>query len=118
MGPFSSSFGNLYILVAMDYVSKWVEATTLRTNDAKVVVKFLQKNIFSRFGTRKAIVSDEGTQFCNRIFTATLAKYGIKYKVATTYYPQISDQLEVSNKEIKKILEKVVNPKRMTSPLN
>ena len=49
MGPFSSSFGNLYILVAMDYVSKWVEATTLPTNDAKAVVKFLQKNIFSRF---------------------------------------------------------------------
>ena len=74
-----------------NYISKWVKATTLRTNYAKVVVKFLQKNIFSRFGTLKAIVCDKRTQFCNRIFTTTLAKYGIKYKVAATYYPQISD---------------------------
>ena len=47
MGPFPPSFGNLYILVAMDYVSKWVEAVALPTNDAKAVVNFLQKNIFS-----------------------------------------------------------------------
>ena len=88
MGPFPPSFGNLYILVVVDYVSEWVEAVALLTNDAKAVVKFLQKNIFSRFGTPRAIISDEGTHFCNRTFAATLAKYGIKHKVATTYHLQ------------------------------
>ena len=59
MGPFPSSFSSLYILIVMDYVSKWAEATTLSTNDAKEMVKFIQKNIFSRFGTPRAIVNDE-----------------------------------------------------------
>ncbi|GJX50412.1 reverse transcriptase domain-containing protein [Tanacetum coccineum] len=57
MGPFPSSRGNKYILVAVDYVSKWVEAKALPTNDARVVVKFL-KQLFSRFGTPHAIISD------------------------------------------------------------
>ena len=82
------------------------------TNDAKTIVKFLQNNIFSRFGISRAIVSNEGTHFCNRMFTAALAKYGIKHKVATTYHPQTSGQVEVSNREIKNILEKMMNPNR------
>nr|GEV39762.1 reverse transcriptase domain-containing protein [Tanacetum cinerariifolium] len=57
MGPFPSSKGNKYILVVVDYLSKWVEAKALPTNDASVVVKFL-KSLFSRFGTPKAIISD------------------------------------------------------------
>ncbi|GJU48449.1 reverse transcriptase domain-containing protein [Tanacetum coccineum] len=59
MGPFSSSRGNKYILVAVDYLSKWVEAKALPTNDARVVVKFL-KSLFARFGTPRAIISDRG----------------------------------------------------------
>ena len=51
MGPFSNSFGNQFILVAIDYVSKWVEAVPTKTNDNEVVVKFLKENIFSQFGT-------------------------------------------------------------------
>ncbi|GJW43103.1 reverse transcriptase domain-containing protein [Tanacetum coccineum] len=64
MGPFPSSRGNKYILVAVDYLSKWVEAKALPTNDARVVVKFL-KSLFSRFGAPRAIISDRGTHFCN-----------------------------------------------------
>ncbi|KAH9698290.1 hypothetical protein KPL71_023958 [Citrus sinensis] len=112
MGLFPPSFGNLYILVAVDYVSKWVEAATLPTNDAKTMVAFLQKNIFSRFGTPRAIISDEGTHFYNKVFTAAMVKYGVRHKVATTYHPQSNGQAEVSNREIKKILEKVVNSTR------
>nr|GEW09558.1 retrovirus-related Pol polyprotein from transposon TNT 1-94 [Tanacetum cinerariifolium] len=67
MGPFSSSRGNKYILVAIDYLSKWVEAKALPTNDARVVCKFL-KNLFARFGTPRAIVSDRGMHFCNDQF--------------------------------------------------
>nr|GEV62407.1 reverse transcriptase domain-containing protein [Tanacetum cinerariifolium] len=62
IGPFSSSSGNKYILVAVDYLSKWVEAKALLTNDAQVVYKFL-KNLFTRFGTPRAIISDQGMHF-------------------------------------------------------
>ncbi|KAH9770111.1 hypothetical protein KPL71_012262 [Citrus sinensis] len=110
MGPFPPSFGNLYILVAVDYVSKWVEVAALPTNDAKTMVAFLHKNIFSRFGTPRAIISDDGTHFCNKVFAVAIVKYGVRHKVTTTYHPQSNGQTEVSNREIKKILEKVVNP--------
>ncbi|BBH06778.1 transposable element gene [Prunus dulcis] len=112
MGPFPASYGNLYILVAVDYVSKWVEAAALPTNDAKVVVRFLRKNIFTRFGVPRAIISDGGTHFCNRQFNSLLAKYGITHKVSTPYHPQTSGQVEVSNRELKKILEKTVSASR------
>ena len=68
MGPFPMSFGNSYILVEVDYVSKWVEAIPYEHNDHRVVLKFLKENIFSRFGVLKAIISDGGTHFSNRPF--------------------------------------------------
>ncbi|GJR28509.1 reverse transcriptase domain-containing protein [Tanacetum coccineum] len=71
MGPFPSSKGNKYILVAVDYLSKWVEAKALPTNDARVVVRFL-KALFARFGTPRAIISDRGTHFCNDQFAKSL----------------------------------------------
>ena len=108
MGPYPLSFGNLYILLAVDYVSKWVEAVATSTNDAQVVVKFLKNNIFSRFGTPRAIISDEGTHFANKIFDSLMEKYGIKHKMALGYHPQSNGQAEVSNREIKLILEKTV----------
>ncbi|XP_070013222.1 uncharacterized protein [Nicotiana sylvestris] len=95
-----------------DYVSKWVEAAALPTNDAKVVVGFLKKNIFTRFGTPQAIISDEGTHFCKRAFEKLLAKYDVRHKVATPYHPQTSEQIEVSNREIKSVLTKTVNATR------
>ena len=64
MGPFLLPNRNKYILVAIDYVSKWVESQALLTNDVKVVVKFLKK-LFSHFSTPRAIISDKGTHFCN-----------------------------------------------------
>ena len=66
MGQFPLSNGNRYILVAVDYVSKWVEAIASPTNDARVVTKFLKKHIFSRFGVPRAIINDGGSHFCNR----------------------------------------------------
>ena len=90
MGPFSSSLGNQYILVPLDYVSKWVEAIPSKTNDNKVIVKFLKENIFSCFGTPHAIISDNDTYFCNRSFEALMRKYAITHKFFTSYQPQIS----------------------------
>ncbi|KAL4342245.1 hypothetical protein GQ457_08G021830 [Hibiscus cannabinus] len=112
MGPFSSSFGNLYILLAVDYVSKWVEAIATTHNDAKTVQRFIKKNIFTRFGTPRVIISDEGRHFDNRSIAAALRKLGINHKLSIAYHPQTNGQAEVSNKEIKSILEKVVNPNR------
>ena len=112
MGPFPSSYGNKYILVGVDYVSKWVEAIASPTNDAKVVTKFLRKNIFSRFGTPKAIISDGGSHFYTHQFESLLKKYDVTHKVATLYHPQTSGQVEISNRAIKTILEKTVNASR------
>ncbi|XP_031270500.1 uncharacterized protein LOC116128868 [Pistacia vera] len=99
-------------IVTVDYVSKWVEAEALRTNDTRVVVKFLKKHIFIRFGTPRAIISDGGMHFCNRQFDNLLKKYGITHKVATHYHPQTSGQVEVSNRELKQILEKTVTSRK------
>ena len=109
MGPFPTSYGYAYILVGVDYVSKWVEAIPCKTNDHRVVLKFLKENIFSRFGVPKAIISDGGSHFCNKLFKNLMAKYGVKHKVATPYHPQTSGQVELANMEIKTILMKVVN---------
>ncbi|XP_068332811.1 uncharacterized protein [Pyrus communis] len=112
MGPFPSSFGYLYILVAVDYVSKWVEAIATRTNDHKVVLNFLKDMIFCRFGTPRAIISDGGSHFCNKPFESLMKKYNINHKVSTPYHPQTSGQVEISNREIKNILMKTVSPTR------
>ncbi|GJV50126.1 reverse transcriptase domain-containing protein [Tanacetum coccineum] len=111
MGPFPSSRGNKYILMAVDYLSKWVEAKALPTNDTRVVVKIL-KYLFARFGTPCAIISDRGTHFCNDQFTKVMLKYGVTHRLATAYHPQTSGQVEVSNRGLKRILERTVGENR------
>ena len=112
MGPFPTSFGYIYILVGVDYVSKWVEAVPCGAADHKTILKFLKENIFFGFGVPKAIISDGGSHFCNKPFENLLSKYGVKHKVATPYHPQTSGQVELANREIKTILMKVVNSNR------
>ena len=102
----------MYILLKVDYASKWVETIATLTNDAKVVLKFLQKNICTQLRASRAIISDEGSLFCNKVFNALLAKYGVKHKVALAYNPQTNRQVEVSNKEVKLILKKIVSTNR------
>ena len=112
MGHFPTFYGYAYILVGVDYVSKWVEAIPCKTNDHRVVLKFLKTNIFSRFGVPNAIICDGGSHFCNKPFENLVAKYGVKHKVATLYNPQTSGQVELANREIKTILVKVMNNNR------
>ncbi|GJT31876.1 reverse transcriptase domain-containing protein [Tanacetum coccineum] len=111
MGPFPSSRGNKYILVAVDYLSKWVEAKALPTNDARVVCKFL-KTLFSRFGAPRAIISDRETHFCNDQFTKVMLKYGVTPSSLHALSPQTSGQVEVSNRGLKRILERTVGENR------
>ncbi|XP_072062127.1 uncharacterized protein [Arachis hypogaea] len=96
MGPFLSSYSNNYILVAVDYVSKWVEAAPLDTNDVKVVMSFLKKYIFIRFDVPRNLISDGGSHFCNKQLDAL----------------QTSGKVEVSNREFKRILEKIMGAPR------
>nr|GEW25983.1 reverse transcriptase domain-containing protein [Tanacetum cinerariifolium] len=92
---------------AVDYLSKWIEAKALPTNDARVVVKFL-KSLFSRFGIPRAIISDRGTHFCNDQFTRVMIKYGVTHRLATSYHPQTNGQVEVSDRGLKRILKRTV----------
>nr|GFA88741.1 reverse transcriptase domain-containing protein [Tanacetum cinerariifolium] len=111
MVPFPNSKGNKYILVAINYLSKWVEAKALPTNDARVVVKFL-KSLFARFGTPEAIISDRGTHFCNDQLAKVMSKYGVTHRLSTAYHPQKSGQVEVTNRGLKRILERTVGENR------
>ncbi|GJU40674.1 reverse transcriptase domain-containing protein [Tanacetum coccineum] len=107
MGPFPKSYKFEYILVAIDYVSKWAEAQALPTNDARVVVAFLKK-LFCRFGMPKALISDRGTHFCNKIMEKTMKRYGVNHRFSTSYHPRTSGQVENTNRALKRILEKTV----------
>ena len=89
MGPSPPSQNNLYILVVVDYVSNCAKAIASLINDSNVVLKFLRKNI-TRFGTPRALLSDNGTHFCNKPLELLLKKYGIFYKITTLYHPQTS----------------------------
>ncbi|RDX61983.1 gag-pol, partial [Mucuna pruriens] len=79
MGPFPVSNGYSYILLAVDYMSRWVEAVATRP-------------MMLRFGVPKALISDLGSHFCNRAMSSLLEKYGVVHRVATAYDPQTNNQ--------------------------
>ena len=89
-----------------------MEAIPTRTNDHKIVLKFIKEHIFSRFGVPRAIISDGGLHFFNRYFENLLKKYGVTHKVSIAYNPQTNGQTELANRAIKHILEKTVAPNR------
>nr|GEV29173.1 reverse transcriptase domain-containing protein [Tanacetum cinerariifolium] len=98
---------NKYILVAVDYLSKWVEAKALPTNDARVVCIFL-KSLFARFGSPRAIIIDRETHFCNDQFAKVMLKYRVTHRLSTAYHPQTSGKVKVSNRGLKRILERTI----------
>ena len=76
------------------------------------MIKFVKKHIFCRFGTPRVLISDGGAHFCNVQLKKVLEHYGVQHRIATTYHPQSNGQVEVSNREIKRILEKTVATSR------
>ena len=112
MGPFPSSFGNMYILLVVDCESKWVEATACPKNDDITMVEFIQRNILSRFGSPRTIIIDEGSHFENKVFAKLMSRHGIKHIMGLAYHPQSNGQAEIFNREIKKILDKTVSASR------
>ena len=112
MGSFPPSFKNLYILLTIDYVSKGIEAIVAPRNNAKLVVKFIHKNILTQFGALRCILNYEGSHFYNKAVSSLLVKYCVKHTKGLTYHPQSNGQVEISNREIKNILEKIVNMSR------
>ena len=109
MGPFPMSEQCEYILVAVDYVSKWVEALPFVAADSRSSKKMFQEIIFPRFGVPRVVISDGGSHFIDRTFRKCLSELGVDHRVATPYHPQTSGQAETSNKQIKNILQKTVN---------
>ena len=108
MGPFPPSFGNLYILLVVDYVSKWVEVIAFPRNDTNTLVGFVQRNILNRYGASRKIISDVGSHFSNKQFEKLISRYGVRHAMGLAYHPQSNGQAEISNREIKDILEKTV----------
>ena len=107
MGPFPSSFGNLYILLAVDYVSKWVEATVCPKNDANTIVGFLQRNILSIFGAPKTIISDGGSHFANKVFEKLMNRYGIKHIMSRLIILKQMDKLKFPIGRSRKFLKRL-----------
>ncbi|GKB63834.1 reverse transcriptase domain-containing protein [Tanacetum coccineum] len=97
--------------LAIDYVSKWVEAQAFPTSDARNVVNFLRR-LIARFGIPKALISDRGTPFCNYQIEKAMKRYGVVHRFSTTYHPQTNGQVKNTNCELKRILEKTIGNNR------
>ncbi|GJY98055.1 reverse transcriptase domain-containing protein [Tanacetum coccineum] len=117
--PWFANYLFEYILDVVDYVSKWAKAQALPTNDGRVVITFLKK-LFYHFGMPKALISDRGTHFRNKITEKTMKRYGVNHRFSTSYHPQTSGQVENTNRSLKRILEKTVkdNPAIWSRKLN
>ena len=109
MGPFPKSKNCEYILVVVDYVSKWVEAMPCRAADAKSSKRMFEETIFPCFGAPRMVISDGGTHFIDKNIHKYLSRHEIYHNIVTPYHPQTSGQAETSNKQIKNILQKTVN---------
>ena len=110
MGPFPPSDGKEYILVTVDYVSKRVEAIPTMTNNHWEVIRFVTRCIFTWYGCSRAIINDGGSHFNNAHFRALLKKYRVHHRITTPYHPPENGQVEVSNREVKIILKKIIRP--------
>ncbi|VFQ93701.1 unnamed protein product [Cuscuta campestris] len=92
--------GKKFVMVAIDYFTKWIDAEAMTTITVRQCEKFVWKNIITRFGAPRIIVTDNGPQFRNPRFTAYLASFGVKHSKASVAYPQGNGQVENANRTI------------------
>src|SRR3954471_18301521 len=112
MGPFPPSHKYTHILVSVDYVTKWVEAIPTESVDHKTSLKMLKDVIFPRFGVLRYLMTDGWSHFTHGAFRKALAKYDVNHRIASPYHHQTSRQVQLTNREIKLILQKTVNSSR------
>ena len=112
IGPFPSSNGYTHILVPVDYVTKRVEAIPTCSVDHNTSIKMLKEVIFPRFGVPGYLMTNGGSHIIHRAFHKMLAKYDGNRRIASPHHPQSSGQVELSNRELKLILQKTVNTSR------
>ncbi|MCO5598133.1 hypothetical protein L7F22_052225 [Adiantum nelumboides] len=101
-----------YIIVATDYLTKWVEAKATTRNDAKTTAQFLYENIFTRYGLPIQIVSDRGTRFINEVIEQLLDEFMVIHCKSAPYHPQANGQAESTNKILVTVLTKIVSESR------
>ena len=109
MGPFPYSNGYTHFLVAFDYVTKWVEAIPTSSADHNTSIKMHKEVIFPRFGVPRYLMTDDGSYSIHGAFRKMLAKYDVNHRIASPYHPKPSGQVQLRNREIKLILQKIVN---------
>jgi hypothetical protein len=113
IGPINppSSAGHIFILTTTNYFTKWTEVVPLKHAHDEHVITFLESNIFSHFGLPIEIIYDNGPTFISAKFTQFLNKFGVKHSTSSTYYPQGNGKVESTNKNMVKILKKIINDK-------
>lgn len=99
--------GNKYIVVAIDYFTKWVEARALREATANEVTEFLWEDIICRHGCPKKIISDRGTHFNNRMMEKLVERCGINHRLSTPYHPEMNGLVERFNRTLCELLAKL-----------
>ena len=101
MGPLPKTLsGKRYIIVAMDYFSRWPEARAIEATNSETVVTFIYEKIICRFGTPKVIQSDQETHFVNEVIKHLIEKFRIRYSLSSPYYPQSNGLVERFNKTL------------------
>jgi transposase InsO family protein len=106
-----SSAGKFFILTTIDYFTKWTEAVPLRHSHDEQVISFLETIIFSRFGIPLEIITDNGPTFISAKLNQFLAKLGVKHFTSSTYYPQGNGQVESTNKNLVRIIKRLIEDK-------
>lgn len=101
MGPFAPGKGQVkFLLVAIDYFSKWIEAEPLVTIRAKQVQHFIWKNIICRYDIPHTIIMDKGGQFINKALAEFYRDLHIQLITSLIEHPQTNGQAEAANKVI------------------
>ncbi|RDY12552.1 Pol polyprotein, partial [Mucuna pruriens] len=103
-----ASNGHRFILVAIDYFTKWVEVTSKSTVTHNVVVKFIKRDIICQYGLSAHIITDNGTNLNNKMMIELCEQFKIRHHNSTPYHPKMNDAVEAANKNIKKIVQKMV----------